>query len=455
MKTDKYVWTIHNWINRHWSALFAICLLFSIGLRLGIILLGQPTSSQQSDHRRYTYVSPRLSFTEGDAANYDQMARNLLAGRGLVYGEHNQYKAARAPLYPLLLALLYAVFGRSALTVGLAHVVLGVGTCTVVGLVGRRYLGPAVGLLGMLGTAAEPQLLKWSTRVYSETLMVLLVALVVLIHLWAARRESIWPAIIAGLSIGIATLCRQTILPFVLFGGAWLGFQWSQKSYPVVRNLCAYLLIVPLTLAPYTVHNYMVQGAATPLTTKAGSIVWGNNNPSAKTIWEDPPKMEVGYRGFGQGFDSRRRTIEGQSQETELPPLAKHERGTVKFLQFVLAQPLRYLELCVSRVMYMWNLWPTPPPSIIFFAMYWLLLAIAVIGALVYWKHSALVQISALLVVCNTLVHAATWAIPRYRVPVVPWVLMLAIVGGLSLIGAAPNLQIGWLKQTDEPVPND
>jgi len=44
-----------------------------------------------------------------------------------------------------------------------------------------------------------------------------------------------------------------------------------------------------------------------------------------------------------------------------------------------------------------------------------------------------------LLVLCCTLVHGATWAIPRYRVPVVPWVVALAVVGALFLIKAGPD----------------
>jgi len=388
MKVDTPRRLFGTYLDRHWTMLFSIALLIALGLRLVIMFQGQPNSARDSGSPdEYSYVSPRLSFTQGDAANYDQMARNFLAGRGLVYGEHDEHKASRPPLYSLFLAFLYALFGRSLLAVGLAHVCLGVGTCAIVGLLARRYLSPAAGLLSMLGTAAEPQLLKWSASVYSETLMVFLVALLVLAHLWAARRESIWPAIIAGLSIGIAALCRQTILPFFLFGAVWLGFKWSQRPSPVVRNLAVYLLSIALIISPYAIRNYMVQGAATPLTTKAGGILSGNNNPSARTIWEDPPKMEIGYRGFGQGFDTRHREKPTPAQKVETVPLQQHQARQVQFLQFVRGHPLRYLELCISRVMYMWNLWPTPPPSMIFFAVYWLMLVVACVGAIAYWKR--------------------------------------------------------------------
>jgi len=90
--------------------------------------------------------------------------------------------------------------------------------------------------------------------------------------------------------------------------------------------------------------------------------------------------------------------------------------------------------------MYLWNLWPTPPPSIIFFVAYWIFLGMALIGGVVYWRRSGLVQIAVLLTLSYTLVHGATWAIPRYRLPVVPWVIVLAIIGGLALVGAGVGL---------------
>ena len=437
MKPAICVSYVNTYLKQHWRPAFSAALLLAFGLRLAVLLAADPTAAERSaSSERHGHVASRISFTTGDAANYDEMARNLIAGRGLVYGEEDEDKASRPPLYPLFLAFLYVCFGRSALTVGLAHVILGVATCAIVGRLAKQGLGPVAGLLAIIGVAGEPQLLKWSTRAYSETLMVLLVALLVMSHLWAADRKSFWPAAVAGVSVGIASLCRQTILPFALFGGVWLAFKWSRQAYPVVRNTAMYVLAVALVMIAYGTRNYLVQGAPTPLTTKAGGIASGNNSPSAKTIWEDPPRMESGYRGFGQGFESSRRAKQAPARVPNASPLSRHELGRRDFLRFVCVHPLRYLELSISRVMYMWNLWPTPPPSLLFFAAYWIFLLLAVMGGIAYWKRSDLVQLSVLIILCNTLVHGATWAIPRYRVPVVPWVIVLAVVGVLVLIGS-------------------
>ncbi|MBM4079933.1 MAG: hypothetical protein FJ278_09560, partial [Planctomycetes bacterium] len=53
------------------------------------------------------------SLQFADSVGYDALAKNLLAGKGLVFDETHQ--VVRAPFYPIFLAACYELFGPGAL----------------------------------------------------------------------------------------------------------------------------------------------------------------------------------------------------------------------------------------------------------------------------------------------------------------------------------------------------
>jgi hypothetical protein len=190
-----------------------------------------------------------------------------------------------------------------------------------------------------------------------------------------------------------------------------------------------------------------VAGQAAPLTAAAPHTLWINNNPLAKTVWEDPPHEEVRNAGMGLAATKQAEHTPPQAHSPGLDAYRSYHHSVPAYVR---ANPGRYLVLSLSRALFLWNLWPTPPPSLKVFAAFWAVLAFAVLGMALTWRQTPLTALLFLLVFCYTFVHAATYAIPRYRMPAMPWVMLLAAAGLVGIVtglmrrgAAAPEIAAG------------
>jgi 4-amino-4-deoxy-L-arabinose transferase-like glycosyltransferase len=106
---------------------------------------------------------------------YDAIARQLIQGHGFRLETGAAPTAARAPLYPLLLAGLYRVFGTGIAPVLWTHALLGALACALLFLAGCHMFGRAVGVTAGFMLALLPTHIWWSQYLLSETLLVTLI----------------------------------------------------------------------------------------------------------------------------------------------------------------------------------------------------------------------------------------------------------------------------------------
>jgi hypothetical protein len=92
----------------------------------------------------------------------------------------------------------------------------------------------------------------------------------------ALRREDgrPWALLAAGIAWGLATLIRPTtlILPPFVFGALLLrsGLSWGRS----LRGLAVFTAGMALTIAPWTVRNYVLSGRVIPVNAQAWMSVW-------------------------------------------------------------------------------------------------------------------------------------------------------------------------------------
>ena len=222
--------------------------------------------------------TPWLENLQLDHRAYDEWAQRIAAGDWI--GEEIFFLD---PLYPYLLALLYKVFGRDLLLVRLVQVALGVGTCYLTAVLGRRIAGAVVGNLACLFAALFAPAIYYESMIEKTSLSVFLITLALVLFLGRSWREHL----LAGTFLGLAALTRANFMVLVPLG--FLVLLVQRQAGGVVSDLlqwrtfefksaAAFLGGALLVLSPVALRNHHVGGEWVLTTANAGQNFYIGNN---------------------------------------------------------------------------------------------------------------------------------------------------------------------------------
>lgn len=358
-------------------------------------------------------LQDRLHFD--DEFEYRKMAENFLAGGGLMPGE--TMKAFRPPLYPLLLAAVLRMFGFSLTGIRILQALFSTVTVVLIWLLGERLFSKRVAWISGWVSAVYPFFVFYSGFLLTETLFVFLVVLSVFLVMEIPKGGRA-TSLAAGAAIGLSGLCRPTMQIYVIPVTALVLL--SAKRFGVGFRKAVFLALgFLLLLAPWVIRNYRVLHRFVPGTTMSGRVFWEGNNPRSsggpcRYFLPEIESLEEGERDrayYRATFDGIRRN------------------------------PRRFLGLLGAKFVRFWNIVPNaaeyarPLYRLISISSFGLLLPFFVLGFLLTLRDRSLWPIHALILMF-TAVHVVLLASIRYRVPLEPFVILLAVVGFLYLADA-------------------
>lgn len=213
-----------------------------------------------------------------DSRAYDQWARSIAAGDLLGSGVFFQ-----APLYPYLLGGVYALFGPDPRVVFLLQALLGATACVFLERAGRRFFGPAVGLVGGVLLAVHPTAVFSDGLLQKSSLDIFLMTSFLLLLAKAGGpdpKPRLWAGM--GAVLGIFTLTRENavvLVPVALAWGAVEGFREGARG--ILKRAVPFLLCLVLVLLPVGIRNLAVGGEFHLTTSQAGPAFYIGNNTMA------------------------------------------------------------------------------------------------------------------------------------------------------------------------------
>jgi tetratricopeptide (TPR) repeat protein len=436
--------------------------------------------------------APFIAELAMDSREYDRWAREIAAGDWLGHGVFFQ-----APLYPYLLALLYKVFGRNLDAVYLVQIACAVAGCYALYRAGRAMAGERVGLAAAALAAVYGPFLFYDVQLLKESPAVAVVCFL----LWALAAAAAEPGpamamavapgeppavpggaalpapaparsarrwLLAGLLLGALALLRENALLVVPF---LLPLPWiaqagrrAQAGHAALRA-GALLAGVCLALAPVALRNGRVGGDYLPTTFQGGVNFYIGNNPRADGTYrpivpgKQVPELE------------RREPVRLAEQEVgrRLTAAEVSRFWLGRALAWARSHPGDFLRLSLRKVGLFWS-WYEWPDAVDYYAVrgqspvYRLpllefggvtLLAALGLGFLGGGRARRLAP--ALLFAGGWMVSTvAFFLFARYRLPVVPALLLLAAlpVAGLldsvaatRWVRAAPTAPGGGLRE--------
>jgi len=384
-----------------------------------------------------------------------QLARNL-ATRGELVTDDGRY-AARMPGYPLFL-LPFAMLGtKGVLAAQLAQALIGAAAAAIVAAFVRSSVGtwergnvatgdgrrgstaseaggqpPSAGcrserlaLAAGLLVAVDPYAIFFAALLLTEVLFTLEAVLLVASAVSWCRRSG--RAAAAGVALcGMAAILTRPSAAgwIVLLWGLLLVFKRFQL--PAWRLVAASALTLAAALIPWALRNRAMIGAPAWLSTNGGVTLYDALGPQAT----------------GASDQSFLETMPGLESMTE----PQRDRYLYrKALETVRRDPLRVVRLAWVKFGRTWNPLPNAPgyrgaPTAWVLAAYTVgLLALAAAGLGIWRREPVALGMILLPIVYFTLLHSVFIGSVRYRVPLMPFVAMLAAGGACRLAATRPG----------------
>lgn len=367
-----------------------------------------------------------------DASEYVHRATHIRMD-GMYSANGSTPDDERAPVYPLFIALIQTVAGDSFVAIRTVQAFIDAFTCVIYCVIAfllfKRYsLALWCGLL----CAFHPGLVGSTTFILSETLTVFLLAITLLLMVIAYRKMGVGYYVWSAIALAVATLCRPVTLPYPLFLlGLVIVFHKKLRPRTIARTII-FLVCFIAAIAPWTLRNYYHFKTFIPVSANLG----GNLFIASNHAWGGSYSDEI---------LKIRRDI-----HASLPPEAighYHIDNVLKERAYaaISSDVLAYIRFSLLRIGRMWGSIPGSQEilkgrPLLYWAtcLYHLVIlffALCGLTIMIQKKEGTpLTYLPLSFIVFFTLVHAALVGLPRYRIPIIPMLLIYSAYGLVFMI---------------------
>jgi 4-amino-4-deoxy-L-arabinose transferase-like glycosyltransferase len=235
--------------NSKFWALCGIVLLTALLLRFGAVLAARPWSEQYV--RLYLIHDPQV---------YHDLA--VIFQKDGITEDFRNTVAIYAPGYPILLGIVYKLFGVNLMPPVILNVLLSVITCIVLMVTTRKVFGERTAIIAGLLFALHPHSIRFSTILYSETLFMLIASIFVLglLYIQPLNKKWVWGVVNVALVASLGAFSRISMLYFsVLAVLCWIIS--NKPSWRLaLRQFSLFAIMYLIFLSPWMIHNKLHHG---------------------------------------------------------------------------------------------------------------------------------------------------------------------------------------------------
>jgi 4-amino-4-deoxy-L-arabinose transferase-like glycosyltransferase len=364
-----------------------------------------------------------------DQVSYDALARRVVGGHGFSFptawypfAQPDTPTAHWSYLYTLYLAGVYAVFGHHPLVARLLQAVASGLGCWLACRIGRHLFDERVGLAAAALTALYAYFVFFNAALMTQTFFILALLAAIDRALAIAARPTTANWATLGILLGLGTLLRQTMLLYVPVLLIWL--LWTTHGRARWRDAALAAALVGLCVLPWTARNYAAFGDFLLLNSNGGYFFYASNHPDQGTTFDPTFTAPIPVE------------LVGAAEPTIDRALFRTGLG------FVADDPVRVLRLSLNRAAsYFWLLpssASTPLSNagrLLSFTLYLPFMLYGLVLSRQRWRACMPLY---LYVLVDAVLHLATWAAPRYRLPSDA---LLIVFAGLALVDLTARLR--------------
>jgi 4-amino-4-deoxy-L-arabinose transferase-like glycosyltransferase/Flp pilus assembly protein TadD len=387
-----------------------------------------------------------------DMAYHHEWAQHIANGESYYVGPFY-----RAPFYPLLLGLVYWVFGDGPWAIRVIQLFLGALSAVLIYLVAFEVFGRitariAGGIAVLYGT-----LIFYDAQLLDPPVFIFLVmtGLWALLRLFRDESASVWP-VLCGLSLGLAAITRPNILVFLALVLIWLTMRWVHyRSAERRRAVVLWVLAIALPILPITTYNTIQAGEPVLIGAYGGINLYIGNHAEADGV---SPRLPNTRRDWWGGKEDTQSLAEADvGRDLSEAELSSYWRN--RALREIAESPGRFLRLLGQKAILLmggyelsnnFDLYHFAHQNQIMrllvlkgplYLPWGLILPLALAGMVWVrkWDHRRAVLVAFLLAYLPSILLFLVAA--RYRLPLAPVLIIFAAQAVVSLVRRGRELQ--------------
>ncbi|MEV5027356.1 ArnT family glycosyltransferase [Paenibacillus sp. LPE1-1-1.1] len=197
-----------------------------------------------------------FSHLEGDAMFYDSMVKQWLETG--VYGYNSTTSNAFVPPgFPIILSLVYYIFGENYFNYLVFQSILSVGAVFLSYLISRMYLEKLFSLFVALLCSIYPSFIYANGLLLTEVLFMFTFLLFIYVFLLGFNNNNRFHIIASGAILGFCVLIRATPAYLIVLLFAYYLIISTNKKI-VVKSIVYFMLPFIVVMSPWWIRNYIL-----------------------------------------------------------------------------------------------------------------------------------------------------------------------------------------------------
>jgi tetratricopeptide (TPR) repeat protein len=367
-----------------------------------------------------------------DPLYHDLWARQIASGDLLGSGPF-----FRAPLYAYFLGLIYAIFGPSLAAAKIIQHLVGAITCSVLFLFADRNFGRKVAVLSGIIAAFNWVLIFHEDELLLDSLLVLFSVVMIWAMIRGAERKSAAWFLISGLLLGLACITRPNYLAFLPVIPLWLLTIWRRDYGRIIKSFGFVVLGCALLILPVTLRNAIVGHDAVLIASQGGINFYIGNNRYADGASAVMPEFGATWQYSDAEYLAKR--VKGRlGREMKQSQVSSfyYKRG----IDFISHEPTRWLGLMVKKLDFFWNGFEISNNQNLYFyrrfasitkilpPLFFVISPLSLIGIYLVFRQERKYHIIVYFLLVYMLTVIAFFVNSRFRLPVLPFLIILASV---------------------------
>lgn len=414
----------------HRKGLWITGLLFFIALGIELLYIKSYQVHYFISKDGYLYTNIAESFLQGKglvntvnfAEGADHLMRAIPKDRDYVVG----------PVYPLLLAVIYGLFGLKSygMVVVVLHAALGAASAVLAYKTGDLLFGKRFAWIPYVLTLGYPLFAFWGMYVLTEVTYVFAIWLFLYCLARYAQeigRPRISTLVIMGAVIGFSNLVRPLLLLYFPVLGFWIFWMKGWKLKSALRDFCVIVIMTVVVMSPWWIRNELKYHQFIAVSNYGSYEFYLGNNPRTVTdsyFFFDQPSYDPAVK----------------ARIEKLPILEQEKEYKSWGVSYILSHPVLFLERTYAKEKNLfWN--PVSPADGQAYKMkgdfldkwYLLLGLLGILFSLIRLKKYSFLLLYtfyySFVVSMITVVSGA-----RYRLPVMPAMILLGSLVFVILI---------------------